>query len=255
MNTYAPTDILTLLGANELGHELLYLADSRSKRSRSTASRMRSRIPRTISRRPRARMIPSGQASCQGSRLSHCGLEQQRQRRGTDLGRAVRRGGLPRDRAQRRRLRYLDLELSPLSQRRSALHMIDAVFAGEVNSSAVESFVLPATSHQNAYGKYANTMGVFASPYASDAATLLPSTTALSTLESNGLLSLALLLITPPSVACAGIGAAVLLERREIVLRPVLIFPVHDFSASFYKQVSLPIGVDAADHARLAPQW
>jgi hypothetical protein len=28
MNTYAPTDILTLLGANELGHELLYLADS-----------------------------------------------------------------------------------------------------------------------------------------------------------------------------------------------------------------------------------
>jgi hypothetical protein len=80
----------------------------------------------------------------------------------------------------------------------------DAVFEGEVNSSAVENLVLIVDSYQNAYGNiYANTTDIFASPYASDVATLLPSTTALSTLESNGSLPAALFSSTPPSAAYA----------------------------------------------------
>lgn len=80
----------------------------------------------------------------------------------------------------------------------------DAVFAGEVNASAVENLTLLAASYQNAYGNlYTNTSDVFASPYASDIATLLPSTTPLSTLESNGSLPPALFSSTPPAAAYA----------------------------------------------------
>jgi hypothetical protein len=73
-----------------------------------------------------------------------------------------------------------------------------------VNASAVENLVLLAASYQNAYGNiYANTTDIFASPYASDVATLLPSTMPLSTLESNGSLPSALFSSTPPSAAYA----------------------------------------------------
>jgi hypothetical protein len=93
---------------------------------------------------------------------------------------------------------------APLSGPYTLAALGDAVFEGEVNSSAVENLVLLAASYQNAYGNlYTNTTDVFASPYASDVATLLPSTTALSTLESNGSLPPALFSSTPPSAAYA----------------------------------------------------
>jgi Prolyl oligopeptidase family len=93
---------------------------------------------------------------------------------------------------------------APLSGPYALAALGDAVFAGEVNSSAVENLVLLADSYQNAYGNiYTNSTDVFASPYASDAATLLPSTTALSTLESNGSLPPALFSSTPPGAAYA----------------------------------------------------
>jgi hypothetical protein len=93
---------------------------------------------------------------------------------------------------------------APLSGPYALAAFGDAVFEGEVNSSAVENLVLLAASYQNAYGNlYTNTTDVFASPYASDVATLLPSTTALSTLESNGSLPPALFSSTPPSAAYA----------------------------------------------------
>jgi Prolyl oligopeptidase family len=80
----------------------------------------------------------------------------------------------------------------------------DAVFEGEVNASAVENLVMLAASYQNVYGNlYTSTTDMFASPYASDVATLLPSTTPLSTLESNGSLPPALFSSTPPAPAYA----------------------------------------------------
>jgi hypothetical protein len=80
----------------------------------------------------------------------------------------------------------------------------DAVFEGEVDASAVENLTLLAASYQHAYGNlYTNTTDVFAAPYASDIATLLPSTTPISTLESNGSLPPALFSSTPPSAAYA----------------------------------------------------
>jgi len=86
----------------------------------------------------------------------------------------------------------------------------DAVFEGEVNASAVENLTLLAASYQHAYGNlYTNTTDVFAAPYASDIATLLPSTTPISTLESNGSLPPALFSSTPPSAAYAAQTPAV----------------------------------------------
>jgi hypothetical protein len=80
----------------------------------------------------------------------------------------------------------------------------DAVFEGEVNASAVENLALLAASYQNVYGNlYTSTTDMFASPYASGIATLLPSTTPLSTLESNGSLPPALFSSTPPAAAYA----------------------------------------------------
>jgi hypothetical protein len=80
----------------------------------------------------------------------------------------------------------------------------DAVFEGEVNASGVENLALLAASYQNVYGNlYTAPSDVFAAPYASDITTLLPSTTPLSTLESNGSLPPALFSSTPPSAAYA----------------------------------------------------
>jgi Prolyl oligopeptidase family len=93
---------------------------------------------------------------------------------------------------------------APLSGPYALAAFGDAVFEGEVNASAVENLTLLAASYQNAYGNlYTNTSDIFAAPYASDIATLLPSTTALSKLESNGSLPPALFSSAPPSLAYA----------------------------------------------------
>jgi hypothetical protein len=93
---------------------------------------------------------------------------------------------------------------APLSGPYALAAFGDAVFEGDVNASAVENLTLLAASYQNAYGNlYTNTTDIFAAPYASDIAALLPSTTALSTLESNGSLPPALFSSTPPSAAYA----------------------------------------------------
>ena len=65
----------------------------------------------------------------------------------------------------------------------------DAIFLGEVNYSATENMALLANGYQNAYGNlYSEPADVFASPYASGISGLLPSTTAISTIYSEGLL-------------------------------------------------------------------
>ncbi len=65
----------------------------------------------------------------------------------------------------------------------------DALFLGEVNGSATENVALLANGYQNAYGNlYSEPTDIFATPYANDIAGLLPSTTPISTIYSEGLL-------------------------------------------------------------------
>ena len=65
----------------------------------------------------------------------------------------------------------------------------DALFLGEVNASATENVALLANGYQNAYGNlYSEPTDIFAAPYAGDIAGLLPSTTPISTIYSEGLL-------------------------------------------------------------------
>jgi hypothetical protein len=76
----------------------------------------------------------------------------------------------------------------------------DAIFEGQVNASAVENFVMLASSYQHAYGNiYTNSSDVFNTVYATGIDTLLPSTTPLSTLQSEGKLPTALFSSTPPN--------------------------------------------------------
>ena len=77
----------------------------------------------------------------------------------------------------------------------------DAVFLGEVNLSATENVALLANGYQNAYGNlYTQATDVFALPYATDIAGLLPSTTPISTIYSEDLLPpSALFSSTPPA--------------------------------------------------------
>jgi alpha/beta superfamily hydrolase len=86
----------------------------------------------------------------------------------------------------------------------------DAVFLGEVNLSATENIALLANSYQNAYGNlYSQPSDVFALPYATDIAGLLPSTTPVSTLYSENLLpQSALFSSTPPAAQYASITPA-----------------------------------------------
>lgn len=65
----------------------------------------------------------------------------------------------------------------------------DAIFLGEVNGSATAIVALLTNAYQNAYGNlYSQTTDLFASPYAGDIAGLLPSTTPISSIYSEGLL-------------------------------------------------------------------
>jgi len=86
----------------------------------------------------------------------------------------------------------------------------DALFLGQVNGSATENVALLANGYQNAYGNlYSEPTDIFAAPYASDIAGLLPSTTPISTIYSEGLLpNDALFSSTPPSPQYASITPA-----------------------------------------------
>jgi hypothetical protein len=76
----------------------------------------------------------------------------------------------------------------------------DAIFEGEVNDSATVNVALLAPAYQNVYGDIYSTPGdVFESKYASTIPTLLPSTTPVGTLESEGQLPSALFNSTPPA--------------------------------------------------------
>ena len=76
----------------------------------------------------------------------------------------------------------------------------DAVFEGEVNASGTLNVALLVPAYQNAYGNiYSSPSDVFASPYDSTVPTLLPSTTPLSTLRTEGKFPSALFSSTPPT--------------------------------------------------------
>jgi Prolyl oligopeptidase family len=82
----------------------------------------------------------------------------------------------------------------------------DAVIMGDVNLSAVVNFVLIAASYQRAYGNlYSAPTDIFAPQYASGIESLLPSTTPVSTLASEGELPGALFSSTPPAPQYASI--------------------------------------------------
>jgi len=86
----------------------------------------------------------------------------------------------------------------------------DAIFLGEVNDSATENVALLANGYQNAYGNlYSAPTDIFATPYANDIAGLLPSTTPISTIYSEGLLpNDALFSSAPPASQYASITPA-----------------------------------------------
>jgi pimeloyl-ACP methyl ester carboxylesterase len=87
----------------------------------------------------------------------------------------------------------------------------DALFLGEVNGSATENVALLANGYQNAYGNlYSEPTDIFAAPYANDIVGLLPSTTPISSLYSEGLLpSNALFSSTPPASQYASVTPAI----------------------------------------------
>ena len=80
----------------------------------------------------------------------------------------------------------------------------DAIFQGQVSGSAPESVALLVVAYQNAYGNiYATPADLFASAYAPSIATLLPSTTSLGDLVTQGKFPPALFNSTPPSPSYA----------------------------------------------------
>jgi predicted small lipoprotein YifL len=80
----------------------------------------------------------------------------------------------------------------------------DAVFEGQVNASATINVALLAPAYQNVYGNiYSMSDEVFESKYASTIPTLLPSTTPVSTLRSEGKFPSALFNTTPPTPSYA----------------------------------------------------
>jgi hypothetical protein len=77
----------------------------------------------------------------------------------------------------------------------------DAIFAGEVNTSGTLNFALIASSYQSSYGNlYTNPTDIFEAQYAANIGSLLPSTTPITTLYSNGQLPQDVLFSsTPPA--------------------------------------------------------
>jgi len=99
---------------------------------------------------------------------------------------------------------------APLSGPYALSAFADAIVEGEVSLSASINFALVVTSYQNAYmNLYSEPSDIFNAPYASDVVGLLPSTTALSELESeNKIPSSDLFSSTPPTPAYASITPA-----------------------------------------------
>jgi len=95
----------------------------------------------------------------------------------------------------------------------------DALFLGEVNGSATENVALLANGYQNAYANlYSQPTDLFASPYASDIAGLLPSTTPISSLYAEDLLpQSALFSSTPPAPQYASITPATMPADLAII--------------------------------------
>jgi pimeloyl-ACP methyl ester carboxylesterase len=83
----------------------------------------------------------------------------------------------------------------------------DALFLGEVNGSATVNVALLTNAYQNAYANlYSQPTDIFAPPYASDIAGLLPSTTPISTIYAENLLPQnTLFSSTPPAPQYASI--------------------------------------------------
>jgi pimeloyl-ACP methyl ester carboxylesterase len=86
----------------------------------------------------------------------------------------------------------------------------DALFLGEVDANATVNVALLANAYQNAYGNlYSAPTELFATPYASDIGGLLPSTTPVSTIYSEGLLpDNTLFSSTPPAAQYASVTPA-----------------------------------------------
>jgi pimeloyl-ACP methyl ester carboxylesterase len=86
----------------------------------------------------------------------------------------------------------------------------DALFLGEVNGSATVNVALLTNAYQNAYANlYSEPTDLFAPPYASDIAGLLPSTTPISTIYAENLLPQnTLFSSTPPASQYASITPA-----------------------------------------------
>jgi pimeloyl-ACP methyl ester carboxylesterase len=95
----------------------------------------------------------------------------------------------------------------------------DALFLGEVNGSATENVALLANGYQNAYANlYSQPTDIFASPYASDIAGLLPSTTPISTIYAeNRLPQNALFSSTPPAPQYVSITPATMPADLAII--------------------------------------
>jgi hypothetical protein len=80
----------------------------------------------------------------------------------------------------------------------------DAAFEGQVNDSATVNVTLLAVAYQKAYGEiYATPGELFTSPYAASIETLLPGSTPVSELATEGKLPSALFSNTPPTPADA----------------------------------------------------
>src|SRR6202789_3234160 len=99
---------------------------------------------------------------------------------------------------------------APLSGPYALSAFADAIFEGEVDMDAPTNFTLLSASYQNVYGNlYTNPSDVFAAPYSADITNLLPSTTALSQLETAGdIPSNAIFSSVPPTAADAAITPA-----------------------------------------------
>lgn len=98
---------------------------------------------------------------------------------------------------------------APMSGPYALAAFADAIFEGQVSLSGVVNFTLLATSYQHSYGNiYSNPTDVFESKYASGIDAILPSTTAVSSLTSQGRLPSALFNSTPPAAQYASMTPA-----------------------------------------------
>jgi hypothetical protein len=99
---------------------------------------------------------------------------------------------------------------APMSGPYTLAAFADAIFEGQVNGSATENFTLVTTSYQHSYGNlYSTPTDVFEAQYASGIDELLPSTTPISQLYSEGRLPQnALFSSTPPAPQYASVTPA-----------------------------------------------